>query len=226
MVLIAVTGSASRFLPAERGTVSLAIGFEHADRAVAMRQVGLLHERLVAEAESHVHRGAATWWGSDQVRAWPQRRYVKDSSEYSIVQVAAAEVKAEFRDFAALSSWVTEAGSIDGVTLGGIEWTVTEQQRIAVQREVQVAAVQDAVRRAEAYASAIGGAGVTLQQLWEPGLRPNTSGAGGDGPMLRSMVAAGGFADVELRPDDIEIAASLSADFRVLLTDEPPSAPR
>lgn len=225
MVLIAVTGSASRFLPAERGTVSLSIGFEHADRAVAMRQVGQLHERLVAEAKSHVHRGAATWWGSDQVRAWPQRRYVKDSSEYSIVQAAAAEVKVRFRDFAALSSWAAEAGSVDGVTLAGIDWTVTEQQRLAVQREVQVAAVQDAVRSAEAYASAIGGAGVTLQQLWEPGLRPNTGVAGGDGPMMRSMAAAGGFGDIELRPDDIEIAASLSADFLVLQPETTAPAP-
>lgn len=216
MVLIAVHGSASRFLPAERGTVRLSIGLEHDDRATVVQQVGLLHERFVADAKSFVHAGAATWWGSDQVRVRPERRYLKDSETHRWVQVASADVRVRFRDFDALSSWVEQAGSAAGASIDGVDWTVTEQHRAHAQREVRVEAVQDAVQRAEAYASAIGGTGVTLQAVWEPGLRPNVSGGfdGGGGGMARAMAMKSG-GGLELRPDDIELAAEVTADFVV-----------
>ena len=92
------------------------------------------------------------------------------------MQVASAEVSVKFRDFEALSEWFETAGGVSGVTIGGIEWTVTEKRRAQVEREVRVQAVADAVARAEAYASAIGGTGVTLEALWEPGLRPSAGG--------------------------------------------------
>lgn len=216
MTLLAVHGSASRFLPAERGTVRLSLGLEHDDRAVALRAVTALHERYVADAKSFVHGGGATWWGSDQVRVRAERRYLKDSQVHRTVQVAAAEVRVKFRDFGALSDWIDRAGSVEGVTIAGIEWTVTERLRTTVEREVRIEAVQDARRRAEAYASAIGGGGVVLQTLWEPGLRPNASGADdGGGFAVRALASSGSFASIELRPDDIEIAAAVTADFVV-----------
>ena len=215
MVLIAVHGSASRFLPAERGTVQVQIALEHDDRATVVQQVGALHERFVADAKSFVHAGTATWWGSDQVRARAERRYVKDSEAHHIVQVATAEVTVKFRDFEALAEWFETAGGVTGVTIGGIEWTVTEKRRAQVEREVRIEAVADAVARAEAYASAIGGTGVTLEALWEPGLRPGALGGGGGGFVSRSMLMAGGHAAIELRPDDIEVSAEVTADFVV-----------
>jgi uncharacterized protein YggE len=216
MVQIAVHGSASRFLPAERGTLEVAIALEHDDRVIAVQQVAGLHERFVADAKSFVHAGVATWWGSDQVRARSERRYLKDSEAYRTVQVASAEVRVMFRDFQALSDWFEHAGAVPGVTIDGVDWTLTEQRRDQVQRDVRVQAVADAVQRAEAYAGAIGGTGVTLTALWEPGLRPN-AGGGDDGAMYltRSMAVAGGHSTVELRPDDIEISAAVTADFVV-----------
>lgn len=159
--------------------------------------------------------GTATWWGSDQVQVRPERRYLKDSQTYRIVQVAAAEVRVKFVDFAALSAWVEQAGSTAGVTINGIEWTVTEQHRTTVQREVRVQVVRDATQRAEAYASAIGSAGVVLQTLWEPGLRPDSRSDDGGGSVTRAMMASGSSAGIELRPNDIEISASVTADFVV-----------
>lgn len=215
MVLIAVHGSASRFLPAERGTVRLALSWEHDDRAAALATVGSLHERYVADAKTFVLGGTATWWGSDQVQVRPERRYLKDSQTYRIVQVAAAEVRVKFVDFAALSTWVEQAGSTAGVTINGIEWTVTEQHRTTVQREVRVQAVRDATQRAEAYASVIGSTGVVLQTLWEPGLRPDSHSSDAGGSITRAMMASGSSAGIELRPNDIEISASVTADFVV-----------
>ncbi|HEY0373721.1 MAG TPA: SIMPL domain-containing protein [Amnibacterium sp.] len=216
MVQIAVHGSASRFLPAERGTIEVTVVLSHDDRATVVREVAELHERFVADAKSFVHAGSATWWGSDQVHARAERRYLKDSETYHTVQVASAEVRVKFRDFQALSDWFEHAGAVPGVTIGGIDWTLTEQRRSQVQREVRVQAVADAVERAEAYAGAIGGTGVTLTALWEPGLRPNAGGGDDSGTFLtRSMAVAGGHSTIELRPDDIEISAAVTADFVV-----------
>ncbi|MFD1722883.1 SIMPL domain-containing protein [Amnibacterium endophyticum] len=217
MVLIAVHGAAARFLPAERGTLALGLALEHADREVVVRDVAALHERLVADAKSFVHRGAATWWGSDQVRVHSVRRYRKDSEVADVVQAAAAEVRVKFRDFGALSDWVEQAGSLEGVTVADIDWTVTEAHRTQVQREVRVQAVRDATQRAEAYAAAIGAESVELQALWEPGLRPGADSHAGGGFTTRAMLSASGSSGFELRPDDIEIAAEVTADFLVRL---------
>ena len=216
MVVVAVHGSASRFLPAERGTVRLGIALEHDDRAAVVQQVGALHERFVADAKTFVHRGAATWWGSDQVWVRPERRYVKDSETHRTVQVASVGIRVKFRDFAALSEWVDAAGSVTGTSVNGVEWTVTEQRRVQAEREVRVEAVRDAMQRAEAYASAIGGTGVVLQALYEPGLRPNATGGEGGGYVARALAAVpAGGGSFELRPDDIEISAEVTADFVV-----------
>ncbi|HEV7623665.1 MAG TPA: SIMPL domain-containing protein [Amnibacterium sp.] len=223
MVLIAVHGSASRFLPPERGTVQLSVGLEHDDRATVVQEVAALHERFVADAKSFVHAGTATWWGSDQVHVRAERRYRKDSETQYTVQVASTEVLVKFRDFGALSEWIDRAGSVPGTSIGGIDWTVTEVRRTEVEREVRVEAVQDAVRRAEAYASAIGGNGVTLEAVWEPGLRPNASGSEGGAYLSRALAVSGSYSSIELRPDDIEIAAAVTADFTV--TGRPTVAP-
>lgn len=180
-----------------------------------MQQVTALHERFVADAKSFVHAGSATWWGSAQVRVRPERRYHKNSETYSVVQTASAEVRVKFRDFQALADWFERAGSVAGVTVAGIEWTVTEEHRRQVEREVRVQAVQDATRRAEAYAGAIGGDGVALQALFEPGLRPNAGGAAAGGFVSRAVTASAHQSSMELRPDDIEIGAEVTADFLV-----------
>lgn len=214
MVLIAVHGSAARLLPAERGTVHLSLGWEADDRAVALRTVTDAHARAVRDAKSLVHRGVATWWGSDQVRVRAERRYVKDE-DWRTVQVARAQVKVKFRDFSALSDWVDDIGSVAGTAIDGIDWTITEGHRREVEREVRVRAVQDATARAEAYATAIGGGAVRLERLWEPGLRPSSIGSAEGGVVTRAMMKAAGSGGIELRPDDIEVSAEVTADFEV-----------
>ena len=211
MVLIAVHGSASRFLPAERGTARLSLEREGDDRAAVVRDVAALHARFAGEAEALVASGVATRWGSRQVWVRSEPRYEGRDDQRHVVQIATAEVLARFRDFDALSAWVLAAGAETGVTVERIEWAVTDEHRAAVERELRVLAVQDAIARAEAYASAIGGTGVTLQTLWEAGLRP--SAGGGTHPFATSARLE--KADVELRPDDLEIAASVTADFAV-----------
>ncbi|WP_375390242.1 SIMPL domain-containing protein [uncultured Amnibacterium sp.] len=218
MVLIAVHGSASRLLPAERGTVRLALELEDADRAVVLGGVGAMHARFAAEAEALVAAGAATWWGSQQARIRSEHRYEGRDELPRVVQIANAEVVTRFRDFESLSAWVLEAGAEPGVRVDAIEWAVTDEHRVATERELRVQAVQDAIARAEAYASAIGGERVRLRSLWEAGLRADTGG-GEPRWVAQAMDASMARSGIELRPDDIALSASVTADFEL----EPPS---
>lgn len=216
MVLIAVHGSASRFVPAERGTVHLALEIVHDDRAAAMEQVAALHERFRDEAEAFVVDGAATWWGSDQVWVRSEVRWEGKDDERRTVQVATARVHVRFLDFTALSTWILEAGSVLGVSVQGIEWTIPHEHESAIEREMRVEAVRDAIARAEAYASAIGGSGVELRAVWEAGLRPAaTASEGGWTAQRKTRATSASDAGIELRPTDIEIRAEVTADFDV-----------
>lgn len=212
MVLIAVHGSATRFLPAERGTVHLSLEFEGADRAAAVDRVTTLHERFRGEAQGFVEGGAATRWTSDRVWVRAEDRSEGRDERRTRVHVATAKVQVRFRDFTALSAWLVEAGSVEGVGIERIEWALTRDHEAEAVRALRVEAVQDAIARAEAYASAIGGSGVELRTMWEEGLRP----AGGTSEGRWTAQAMGRRTPaIELRPDDIELTARVTADFEV-----------
>ena len=219
MVLLAVHGSSSRLLPAERGTVRVAVELDGEDRADVVRRVAELHERLVGEAQALVASGAATAWTSRQVSVRVEHRYEGADAGPRVVQVATAEVGLRFRDLEALATWVLRVGADPGVRVDGVEWAVTEEHRAATERELRVLAVRDAIARAEAYASAIGGTAVALRSLWEDGLRPGAGtgepGWGGRAEARMKAAAPG----LQLRPDDIEIVASVSADFEITAGD-------
>ncbi|MDQ1512866.1 MAG: uncharacterized protein QOC59_708 [Microbacteriaceae bacterium] len=216
MVTIAVEGVARRFLPAERGTVRVVVRLESPDRAAASSAAAELHRRIAGEARAHVASGSATWWGADQVRLSTARRYLKDSDVTELYYVAAADVSVKFADFDALSAWIASIGSLEGVDLDSIHWTLTDVHRVEVQREVRAEAVLDARERARAYAGVLGLDTIELQAVYEPGLRPNASSAHGgssDFVLTRAMSAAGGGEEFSLKPDDIEVGAAITADF-------------
>ena len=216
MVTITVAGTAHRFVPAERGTVHLRATAEARRSADVVPVVADLHARLSAEAERHVSAGAATRWSADQLYVSTVQRYLRDSDVSETFQVAAAGVAVRFSDFSALSTWVTEVGTVDGVVVDGVEWELTEDSRREVEREVRAEAVRDAQERADAYADELGYATATATALFEPGLRPHTQpGFDGGGPRYARLAAAdaGGGAVVSMRPEQIEITATVTVDY-------------
>ncbi|ACQ78755.1 protein of unknown function DUF541 [Beutenbergia cavernae DSM 12333] len=219
MPTIAVSGSTVQHHPAERGTVRLAITFTGDRRDHVFRAAEKLHGSVVAQAKEHVAAGAATWWGSDRVVAWSYDEWVKPKPHQDGVKVrrfrASAAVRVKFADFAALGAWVSDVGVLEGIQVQGIEWALTEKRRDAVVAQVRTAAAQDAVTRAQAYADALGLGPVRLLAVYEDGLRPHVS-AGAPGPVAfgaRAMAADAGGGAFELRPDDIDVHAELTADF-------------
>lgn len=216
MVTITVAGTAHRLVPAERGTVRLRATREARRSADVVPFVADLHARLAADAERYVTAGAATRWSADQVYVSTVQRYRRDSDVAETFQVAAAGVAVRFSDFAALSTWVTDAGAVDGVVVDGVDWELTDDHRREIEREVRAEAVRDAQERAATYAAALGLDVSSVDALYEPGLRPHDQ-LGLEGASVvqfghRASADHGG-PTVSLRPERIEVSARISADF-------------
>jgi hypothetical protein len=215
-ITLAVHGDATIHHPAERGTVRAVLSFDGIEREPVVRATSALHERITAAAASHQQSGAATWWSADRVAFSAYKEWNKNVPTQRFRAGATVEVK--FRDFGALSTWVTELGEVDGVT-AHVSWALTEVTRVDLERRVRIDAVQEALRRATDYAASLSRPEPRLVAVYEPGLRPSTSGGDGMDGMSSRMRMAGGPAasesSIELKPEDIAVSAAVTADFVV-----------
>ncbi|PJJ65636.1 SIMPL domain-containing protein [Compostimonas suwonensis] len=218
-VTISVTGTAERRAPAERGTVSVAIAVEVPDDgSKATEAAVLLSEELAEQARGFVSSGEATWWSSEQLSTRTFDKYENSDEPAKETRItryhgAYAGVQVRFQDFAALGRWVTRIADIDDVSLAGVSWAITDATTTELAGRVRAEAVADARARAEAYAAASGLGEVALVQLWEAGLRPDSSSPG---EMLMARAAfsstqPGGF---PFKPEDVVVSATITADYR------------
>ena len=213
MATISVTGAAHRLLRPERGTARVLARFEGAQRNEVAASAAALHERLTDDARRFVRDGAADEWSADQVWVSTSDRYQGDKKEPKRIAVATAAVRVTFVDFPALSRWLAELAETAGAEVHGIEWSVSEERRRAVEGEVRTEAVLDALERARAYAAALGLDTVEPARVYEPGLRPDEALGGGAAFRTSAMMEAGSSQEFTVRPEDLEVSAEVSADF-------------
>ena len=140
VVLIAVEGYAAQSHAAQRGTLRLGVTFTQDDRVAVIRATAALHEQIAEQAKAHVASGAATRWGSESVTASLQWDWERPSPTQEAVQVrrfrAYAPVWVRFSDVAALAAWSLSLAELDGVSVEGITWTLTDDvSRTAPARE-------------------------------------------------------------------------------------------
>jgi uncharacterized protein len=216
---ITVRGTYSAFQPPERGTVHASIAYE----GPAMEPV---YEQVVRDLESvkasiipmkSGDDGPVTWWSAEQLRTWSNRPWNSDGKQLPLVHHASIAVEVKFRDFTALSRWVGEhTANTAAFRVSSVEWALTVNRREALLKEVRTRAVQDAVRRAQQYADALGLDEIRPVAIADAGmlgahLNPATS----QGAAFLRAAAAGSGADVELVPEHIEVAAAVDARFIV-----------
>lgn len=219
--VIIVQGRHVARYPAERATLRLSVNHDGSTRepvfAAATATAEALRKSLGALHDAAA--GPVVSWSSDAVRVWGDRPWNNEGKQLAMVYHAVINFTAKFSDFDALSSFVESAATTDGVTIGNLEWALTEQRQHDVDNEVRTAAVADAVAKATAYAKAIGLSNVTATALADPGMLGNQSSPTGGGYELASasrgfmkMDAAGG-AELSLSPEDIEVSAAVDARF-------------
>ncbi|AMB58058.1 SIMPL domain-containing protein [Microterricola viridarii] len=215
-ITITVSGEAELRKAAERATVKLSVGFEGPERADVLRQSSALHSELTAELGTmhSPESGPVLEWSSEQLRVWGQRPWSQTGEQLPVVYYSAASVTATFTDFAALSHWVGEVAVLDGVTVNGVDWSLSDESRHELDSAVQRNAVAAAVRKAEIYAESLGFTGVIPEAISDPGLLGDD-----DAPMPRmamraSMSASDAGGDfTTLKPEEIRVSAAVHARF-------------
>ncbi|MVA74429.1 DUF541 domain-containing protein [Auraticoccus sp. F435] len=216
-VEITVRGEHVAFHPPERGTVHLTVALEGPQEAAVHRGVAdALGE--VTGSISPLHdpqRGPVTWWASDQLRTSARRPWNKDGKQLPLVFSARADVQAKFSDFSALSRWVGQVLTIQGVKLDRIEWALTEVRKRQLTHRVRTEAVGDAARKAQVYADALGLGDVVPVALADAGMLGQglDPAAGGQAVAFARGAAAPSSAEVAFAPQDIQVSATVDARF-------------
>lgn len=215
---ITVRGSFSAFQPPERGTVRASIAYEGADMKPVYDRVA--HDlQLVKQSITRLQNldpAPVTWWSAEQLRTWSQRPWHKDGKQLPMVHHASVGVEVKFRDFGALSQWVGEhVSSTGGFRVAQVIWALTAARRDALVVDARTRAVRDAAARAQQYADALELGAVRPVAIADAGmlgaqLHPE---GGHGGTFLRAAATPAGGGDVELLPEDIEVAATVDARF-------------
>lgn len=213
-VTIDVSGTHSVSLPPERGTVHASVALEGPQApAVFERLTTTLQQvRTGIETLHDPDAGPITWFAIHQVASGSYHPY-GDRGPLPLVHTAAARLKVEFTDFAALGRWLAANAALDGFTVGGIEWDLAKEHREAVHREVRQQAVLNAQAHAQDYADALDLGPVRITHV------SDRADAGFEPPHLMAMKSMGAYDSVEsgpdLTPEDVEISASVTAQFVV-----------
>jgi len=214
-VEIHVRGSHLVTLPPEQATVHATVSFDGPEVAPVFGAVtnSTARVRSSIEERHHPKKGPVTRYTIDQVRVGSHRPWNNEGEQLPLVHNAAVSVEAIFTDFDDLARWLAWAAGVDGVSIGYIDWGLTDATRRKVERTARQKAVRDAARRAQDYADALGLGSVQPRGVNDPGLSDPIQRK----VMLASAMSAplDGSPEVSLRPDDVAIEAQVEATFVV-----------
>lgn len=216
--VVTVRGCHQASFPAERGTVTVEVGFEGPERDAVVTSTTQGTAALLAgvRLREDPETGSVTWFSTDSLRVWAQRPWSQDGVQLPLVHHAATRTRVKFREVAALAQWVEAASRYDGVRVLGIAWTLTEATRAAVVADVRARAVRDARARAQTYAAALDLSLGPCLALADSGMLGDRSGQAHPTAGVAAMTRAAGDDHEDalaFTPEDIEIVASVDARF-------------
>lgn len=213
--IITVKGRFSASYPPERARLELSVSFEGGDRDSVFEgtTVGadLVRDEITALHDHTI--GPVTAWTSDSVRVWSHRPWHEEGRRLNPVHHAAIAFSATFNDFEALARFIERVAVIDGVTVGSIDWTLTDARRTAVTAEVRSRAVKDAVAKASVYAQSIGLGTVRAIAIADPGMLGDQGISASPGYVTDMMRVGSTGSELQFAPEDIEVIAEVDARF-------------
>lgn len=214
---ITVEGRFTHHRAAERGTVSLVVGFEGPQRDDVVQRATHAHARIVDQVRAlhHPSSGPVTWWAAQRLSVWSRRPWNDEGKQLPFVHHANVGLDAKFSDLARLAEWVEQVAVLDGVSVQGVSWTLTDVTRKQLVADARARAVADAVARATAYAAALGLGDVRAVELAEPGMlgdhsRPTASQSVA---AARTASSTNGGGRLDLKPEDITVDSAVHARF-------------
>ncbi|GAA1833219.1 SIMPL domain-containing protein [Agromyces salentinus] len=207
---ISVHGEAEHRVAPELAAVALSVGASGPDREDVAARTAAAHARLLAGVRELEASGALERWTSDQLRAWSYRPWSAEGESATIVHQASADVEVVFRDLARVGEWLGEAAASEELTIGGVDWRLSDASRASARESAQRAAVADALDRAAVYASALGLGAPVIVELSDRGMPPATPVAM---RAFKAMASDGGGQPTEFAPQELVISASVDARF-------------
>ena len=217
-VTITVRGEhETRVLP-EEAVAHLSVRAEGPERGAVVERIVALAAPLRDDLATRKDAGGLSDWSSQRVSVWANRPWNNEGKQLALVHYASVEITATFTDFAALSWWISDVAERDGVQVDNVTWRLTPATAKSMEADVAAQAVQVAVDRATAYASAIGLASLTPLEIADLGLLTDASPGPAPAPKMMRAVAmgamdSGGAPAVELQPEDIVVTAAVEARF-------------
>lgn len=213
---IAVTGRAEEKIAPELGAVTLSVGAQGATRDDVYARTSAAHERLLTELRGLDASGALDTWSAGQLRIWSYRPWNSEGRQLPLVHQANADVEVIFTDLSRLGEWVGEAATASELTIGGVDWRLTDATRRRVQEAAQRGAVADAVAKARVYAAALGLGEPAPVELADHGMlsvQPLAAAAPTALMMRTAADVGGGMPTTEFAPAQLVIEASVDARF-------------
>jgi uncharacterized protein YggE len=213
-VEISVRGSNTREVPPERADVRIHVGTDGPvpDDVAARTASAAAEVRSTIEPLLDPATGPVTGWSSGGVRTWSERPWNQEGGQLPFVHHAQQSFEVEFADFVAMARWLGQVGSLDGASVDGVAWTLTDERRDVVLAEVRTAAVRDARTKAESYARALGLGDVTPVAIADAGLLAGAP-PGGPAPMAMAARMKDAGPSFELNPHGLQITAEVEARF-------------
>ena len=216
---ITVSGTGRSSLRPERATLHLTAGFESGDKAEAMSEATRVVNELSADLRrlKELDPSPTTWSAVLPIGTRSWRPWSDQGAILPMRHAASARIMVKFRDFPTLAGFADHWGGRPGVTLGHIEWTLTEARQKETERSVLAQAVEVARERAQVLATAAGAGEVRCLEVSDPGMLGHRTE--GEPMMLAASRSAyakdagGGGEGIEIAPEDVDIEATVHARF-------------
>jgi uncharacterized protein YggE len=210
-IQISVRGTHSVTLPPQQATVYASVSADGPAPGPVMQLVAATLAEVSATLQTRHDPAVGTVmrYAVEQIRTGAHRPYNQDGRQLPLVHTASATVTATFTDFDDLAAWIEHTAGLDGVGVNHIEWALTDDRRIAVERETRRQAVWDARQRAQDFADALDLDPVLVRSISDPGV------GGPPQPKVMMARAMAGEPEIALRPEDVEVTAQVEATFTV-----------
>lgn len=211
MVTIRVEGVHRLTQTAERGVLALDVATHGTDRDDVVRRHAVTHNEIAAVARERRESGAAVAFEVGSPWAWTESPGSGPGQREAPIHHLTSTITVTFTDLDALAGDVSAFSTSPDLGVQQVRWELSDESRERLLDAARGLAVQDAVRRASSYATAIRPGELPVPALMSV-VERQVHGGGPGMPMFARADAAGGAG---FTTPEIEVEAAIVATFEI-----------
>lgn len=170
MSAISTSGQAKQVFASDEATVSVYLNLEAKTHKEASSIATKLHNDFAAKLRSLSEKQKLSKLTISQLRVRSYDRWLEKKTEKYFA--ASSSFSFSMTDFQLLEELLGEISQTEGLSESNLNWGLSDEQLTKVLPDLQRAALQDALNKAENYASALGAKGIKVLAVYEPGTEP------------------------------------------------------